>query len=167
MRKLTILAAVAAIVAMGAFADSAVAQNPLQGGPGIAVAGSQQASSLPKEAKNFLNKHFKDVKVRKCEQYFAKGKYEVELANGVDIEFTTQGRVIEIDAPSRKVLATEVVKDLLPHKAYKHLNDAGMQGYVESIEFDRRGKAVEVELNIPEPDVYVYDIDGNFLVISD
>lgn len=37
---------------------------------------------------------------------------------------------------------------------------------VESVEFNR-GKVYEVELNIPGPDTYVFDLNGVFLAIED
>lgn len=135
--------------------------------PGIAMAGSQNYSSLPKDARHFIEKHFKGVGVTSCERYYAKGKYEVELSNGVDIEFNDKGKVIEIDAPSGALLPVALVKDLLPGKAFKRLQDAGIAARVESIEFDKRGKAVEVELSIPEPDTYIFDINGEFIAIQD
>ncbi|WP_438589149.1 hypothetical protein [Duncaniella dubosii] len=36
--------------------------------------------NCPKKAQAFIEKHFKDAGVMKCEKYFAKGKYEVECA---------------------------------------------------------------------------------------
>ena len=74
------------------------------------MAGSQNYSQLPEKARAFIAKHFKDIGIRKCEKYFAKGKYEVELSNGVDLEFNTDGNLIEIDAPGDMMLPVAVVK---------------------------------------------------------
>ena len=147
---------------------NAVAQVPVisGGAPGIAVAGSSDYSQLPDKAKKFIDKHFKNTGVQKCEKYFAKGKYEVELRNGVDLEFNTKGELVEIDAPGNTVLPATVVKDFLPHKAYERLEKDGYAGSVESIELNR-GKAYEVELNIAGPDTYVFDLGGVFLAIED
>ena len=65
------------------------------------------------------------------------------------------------------VLSSEVVKDVLPGKSFRRLNDAGLASSVESIEFNRRGKAIEVELAINDPDTYIFDLSGNFLAIQD
>lgn len=150
---------------------SKVAQAPenLQNieGPGIVIAGSENASSLPAEAHKFLDKHFKGVTITKCQQYFAKGVYEVELSNGVDVEFDTKGAVREIDSPDRAMLATTVVKDVLPEKAYKYLKDAGLDGKVESIEYTRRGKNIEVDLAITGNDTYNFTSDGTFKSATD
>lgn len=135
--------------------------------PGIVMAGSQNYSSLPKDARHFIDKHFKGVGVSSCERYYAKGRYEVELNNGIDIEFDIKGKVKEIDAPDGAMLPVALVKDVLPGKAFKRLQDAGVVSRVESIEFDKKGKAVEVELSIPEPDTYIFDINGEFIAIQD
>lgn len=138
----------------------------LNGGPGIAIAGSADVSQLPDKAKSFMKKHFKDVGVRTCEQYFAKGKYEVELTNGIDLEFNTKGEIIEVDAPHCTVLPAALVKEILPHKAYSRLEKDGFVNNVESIEFDK-GKVYEVELNISDPDTYVFNPEGIFIAIED
>ncbi len=136
------------------------------GGPGIAMVGSADISQLPDKAKSFIKKHFKDVSVRTCEKFFAKGKYEVELVNGVDLDFNLKGEIIEVDAPDNSVLSPSVIKDILPHKAYARLEKDGYINSVESVEF-KKGKAYEVELKIADPDTYVFSIDGAFIAIED
>lgn len=149
-------------------AADAVAQVPMNygGNPGIVMAGSADYSQLPKKAQAFIEKHFKNVGVRTCEKYYAKGKFEVELQNGIDLEFNTKGELVEIDAPDNSLLPVTVVKDVMPRKAYERLEKDGYSGNVESIELNR-GKVYEVDLNIPGPDTYVFDIDGVFLAIED
>ncbi len=158
-------AAVATLVATG-FSAQARSACLNGGNPGIVMSGSQNYESIPAEAKRFIDRHFKDVGISKCEQYFAKGKYEVELSNGVDIEFNTKGDVTEIDAPDNAFLAPSVVKDLLHRSACSHLEKDGLEAKVESIEF-KKGRAVEVEVSIPDPDTFIFDIDGNFIAIQD
>lgn len=162
--------AAAAVALMMLGAPAAIqAQAPRQyyGGPGIAMAGSQNYSALPKAAKSFIEKHFKGQNVAKCEQYFAKHKYEVELTDGTDIEFDNNGKVVEIDAADGRCLSPAVVKAVVHGNAYKRLEKDGMTANVESVEYDNRGRVVEVELSIPDPDVYVFDLNGNFIAISD
>lgn len=167
--KTIIGSALAALMILGASAV-AVAQSKaprINGGPGIVMAGSQDYSKLPKNARSFIEKHFKGLKVNKCEQYFAKNKYEVELSNGIDLDFDNKGKLIEIDAPDGSLLPAAVVKEVLHHGAYKRLEKDGLASRIESIEFDKRGRVVEVEAAIPGPDVYVFDINGNFIAIED
>lgn len=158
--------AVAAVAAMTFAGFSADAQSQFGGGPGIVMAGSQDVSNLPGKAKKFIDKHFKDVAIQKCEQYFAKGKYEVELANGVDIEFNSKGEVTEIDAPDRGYLSPKIAKELLHDSAFSRLEKDGRINKVESIEF-KRGRAVEVTVDVPDPDTYVFDVNGVFIQFDD
>lgn len=168
--KTKILTAFATLVAVmfgGLATNAQVPDHMIQGGnPGIVMAGSQKYSQLPDKAKHFIDKHFKDVGVYKCEKYFAKGQYEVELRNGVDIEFNLKGEVTEIDAPDRTYLASSVVKDVLPKKSFTRLENQGLASKIESIEF-KKGKAIEVEVDVPDPDTFIFDIDGNFIAIED
>lgn len=170
MKARKIAACLAAVViALGGFSQAAAQNNArYQGGPGIVVSGSSnRAANLPAKAKAFLNKHFKGVQVVKCENFFTRGESDVELSNGIDIEFNKQGRVMEIDAPDNSYLPTAVVKDLVHTNAYRRLEKDGLAARVESIDFDKRGRTVEIEVGIEEPDIYVFDINGNFIAIAD
>lgn len=165
MKMKTLMSALAAVALLtGVSFTEADAQY--YGGPGIALVGSATETQLPKKARQFINKHYKDVGIQKCEQYYAKGKYEVELVNGVDLEFNTKGDILEIDAPGKSILPEFVLKDVLPHKAYARLVNDGYINNVESVEFNK-GRVYEVDLNIQGPDTYVFDIDGVFLAIED
>ncbi|WP_289763055.1 PepSY-like domain-containing protein [Duncaniella dubosii] len=167
MKPKALISGIASLAILFGAAD-AVAQIPVGNGgnPGIAISGSANYAQLPKKAQAFIEKHFKDAGVMKCEKYFAKGKYEVELRNGVDLEFNTKGDLIEVDAPDNTVLPIAVVKDVMPRKAYGRLEKDGLAGMVETIELNR-GKVYEVDLNIAGPDTYVFDVDGVFLAIED
>lgn len=158
--------AAAAILLVGATTSAKAEPQINNGMPGIVMAGSQNYKNLPEKARKFVEKHFKGLTVSKCEQYFAKGKYEVELSNGVDIDFNQKGEVMEIDAPDNTYLAPSVVKDLLHRGAYKRLEKDGLANSVESIEF-RKGKAVEVEVGVPGPDTYIFDLNGALIAIQD
>ena len=81
------LASAAVIMLAGATVTAQAEPQINNGMPGIVMAGSQNYNKIPEKARKFVDKHFKGTAVSKCEQYFAKGKYEVELANGVDIDF--------------------------------------------------------------------------------
>lgn len=161
-----IAAAVAAISFAGLNAN---AQAPQYGTtPGIVVAASQDVSKLPKKAKKFINKYFDGVSVANCEQNFAKGEYDVTLANGVDIEFNSKGDVKEIDAPDNCYIAPDLSKELLHDSAFAHLESQGLLSKVESIEF-KRGRAVEVTVDVPNPapDTYIYSVEGVFIGTDD
>lgn len=165
--KLFLSLAAAAVIGLAGVSATAMADPQVNNGmPGIVMSGSQNYNKVPEKARKFVDRHFKGVGVSKCEQYFAKGKYEVELANGVDIDFNTKGDVLEIDAPDNAYLAPAVVKELLHRGAYGRLVKDGLADNVESIEF-HKGKAVEVEVDIQGPDTYIFDLDGNFVAIED
>lgn len=167
--KTNLLIAAAAVAAISLTGFNANAQAPQFGSsPGIVMAGSQDVSKLPGKAKKFINKHFKDVSVAKCEQNFVKDEYDVELANGVDIEFNSKGEVMEIDAPDNYYLAPQVAKDLLHDSAFAHLEKNGLTSKVESIEY-KRGRAVEVTVDVPNPapDTYIYSVEGVFVGTDD
>lgn len=155
-------------MAFGAFTSNA--QNPegipMDTNPGLVMAGSQNYSQLPDNAKKFIEKHFKSVGVQKCEKFFAKGEYEVELNNGIDLEFNLKGEITEIDAPDNTFLPIAVVKDILPHKSLARLEKDGLTSKVESIEF-KKGKVYEVEIGIQDPDTFIFDINGEFIAIED
>lgn len=167
MTAKTLISGIASLAILFGAAD-AVAQIPANNdsNPGIVISGSATYAQLPKKAQAFIEKHFKDAGVLKCERYFAKGQYEVELRNGVDLDFNTKGDLIEVDAPDNTVLPITVVKDVMPRKAYDRLEKDGFAGMVESIELNR-GKVYEVDLNITGPDTYVFDLDGEFIAIED
>lgn len=160
------LASAAVIMLAGAPVTAQAEPQINNGMPGIVMAGSQNYNKIPEKARKFVDKHFKGTAVSKCEQYFAKGQYEVELANGVDIDFNRKGEVLEIDAPDNTSLAQSVVKDLLHHGAYNRLVKDGYANKVESIEF-RKGRAVEVEIGIEGPDTYIFDLNGTLIAIED
>lgn len=155
-----------AIVAILFTVTTLAAQSPTGGEPGIVMSASNTFSQIPSKAKSFINKHFKGVGVRTCERFFAKGKYEVELSNGIDLEFDNDGNITEIDAAGHTTLPVSVVKDILHHKAFSRLQNNNLADKVESIEFNRN-KVCSVELQIPDPDTYLFDVNGVFIAIED
>lgn len=152
MKKIIIALAVAAMAAPMA----CEAQQPQYGGPGIAVAGSTDAASLPDAAKKFLDKHYKHVATSKVEKEYVDGSYEVDLANGVEIDFNSAGRITSIEAPDNGAALDEnVVKDILPHKAFQELKKVGQNKNVEEIDF-KDGKLYEVETRSIKGSKYGY-----------
>lgn len=150
-----------------AFAGSATAQpRYINTNPGILLSGSCDVSALPEAATAFLTKHFKGVAVKKCTHEFAEAIYKVKLVNGVEIEFGNDGKVVEIESAKRQCLSEALVKEVVPAKTYKYLKDNKVADDVESIEYSR-GRVVEIDLAIKGPDTMIFDIDGNFLVITD
>lgn len=166
MKAQLFLAAAVSVLVSAGFSASAQTSGQYGTLPGIAVAGSQNYDKIPQKAKRFISKHFKGVSVTGCEQYFAEGRYEVELSNGVDIDFSNDGEVLGIDAPDNAVLDPALVKDLLHDTAFHRLAKDGVNSKVESIEF-KKGKVVEVEVKVPDPDTYIFVVDGDFIGFGD
>ncbi|RZJ67776.1 MAG: hypothetical protein EOO50_04160 [Flavobacterium sp.] len=90
-----------------------------------------KVTDLPKEAQNFLEKYFKDAKVEKVKKESQIGEkgYEVELANGIEIEFTNSGQWREIDGndnaiPTGYILPAIVdyVKAKYPQQKITHID---------------------------------------------
>lgn len=141
---------------------SAAAQSQSYGNmPGIAVAGSTSQANLPELAKEFINKHYKNVSISKVEREFLDNSYEVELANGVEIDFNAAGELTSIDTSDEGApLSEKVVKDILPHKAYKELKKLQQEKNVDEIEFNQ-GHLYEVSARSVHEDKYSYDIQEN------
>lgn len=158
----------ALVLAGMAFAAMPIAaQSPaLNGGPGIVMSGSMDVDNLPMKAKKFLRKHFNADRIVKCEREYAESRYEVDLRSGVDIEFSNDGDVVEIDAPDRASLPREAVKEVVGHKIFTRLEKDGYADSVESVDFSK-GRVVEIEVMKASPDTYVFDLDGNFVVFED
>lgn len=165
MKKMKIsLIALAAAMACVPFAGSAQ-QIPGGGMPGIAVAGSVDNSMLPDAIRSFLDKHYPSVEIIKSEREFESGEYEIDLANGVDIEFTSTGTVKEISAPGNKALAEDVVRHVLPRATVDHLRKNGFLAAVHEIDVSRRG-GYKVQLVKAQPDEIIYDADGLFIAFD-
>ena len=151
-----------AIAAAGiAGAPMAAAQSP-----GPVIAGSCDVSSLPAKAQTFLDTYFKGVGIVKCEREYADGLYDVDLANGVEIEFDNDGVWVEVEAPARGVLDDAIVKATLPDKAYRHLHTQGQQGRVEKVKVKTGGR-YKVETNARGIDTFVYSPDGVLILMED
>ena len=165
MSKKIITLAIAALALTAPIAT--IAQNPFNNGmPGIAIAGTTGADNLPQEAKNFIHKHFKDVAIRAVEKEFDENTYEVNMANGVEMEFSGAGQILSIDAPDYgKSLPIRVVKDILPHKAYEELKKIRQEANVDEIEF-KGGHIYEIGTREIHANDYSFDITRNIWTVD-
>lgn len=136
--------------------------------PGLVMAGSSSASQLPQPALKFINQYFKGLDISKVEREYAKGTYDVDFVNGLDIEFNNQGKVVEIDAPDGMALAPSVIRALVSHKAYENLKRNGSLKLVNSIDLTyNRGKLVKVETVAAMPQEIVMDFNGNIVLVEE
>ena len=100
------------------------------------------SSTLPAEAKTFINKHYNNVKVYNCE--IDGREYDVDLSNGVDLKFNKKGKLIRIES-DRGVIAQSVLNAILPAKAVNHLKSLELFDQVDEVEFRRNTIVVEIK----------------------
>ena len=139
-RFLSVFLAVAVFSAIGfvAFADRNISSN-----------------ELPKEPKSFINKHYNGVSIYECE--IDDLDYNVELSNGVDLEFNSKGKLIKIDA-DHGVIAQSVLKSILPAKAMQYLTKEGLADRVDEVQFRR--KTIVVDINNSRDHEIRFNLDG-------
>ena len=133
----------------------------------IAISGSANAgrrietSQLPQPAMTFITTHYQNIGISECEM--DGNVYEIELANGVDIEFNNMGKIMKIDG-GRHLIGTSVLKAILPANTYNDLNTRKVLESVEEVKFTRKG--IKVELRDAAMDEYYYSVDGSFIRID-
>ena len=143
-------------------------ENPymLMGGPGIVTSVSATQSQLPEAAQKFLQTYYSRVMVSCINHNVVKDTYNVTLGNGVKITFTAKGKVDDIQAPGTDSLYIPAIEAVLPHKAYKHLEDAGLLYEVTGIK-NATGKGLRVQLLNAMPPEMLFDVDGLFIIVDD
>ena len=113
---------------------------------------SVENANLPVEAKSFIKK-------------FWSNSYEIELADGTDIDFDSKGKCTGIDAPDNAVLSQSIINDLLPKAAVKALTDNNLINAVEEIEYNS-SKGYKVEVRHHTIDDYRFDAAGKVLKVT-
>lgn len=157
MKLKTIACAAVTLALAAAPVVTASAQYPL--GPGPAVAGSATVAQLPQKASKFLQKHYRHTSVRSIEREFGPGTFDVELADGTDIEFNSAGEVVDIEAPDRgPALPDGVVKAILPSQAYKRVKAEGQAAHVDEIKL-RDGRIYVIKTRAVKKMKYGYDVE--------
>ena len=116
-------------------------------------------SQLPAPAQQFLNEHFAgiDLTYAKEERDIFKHSYEVRLADGTKIEFTSKGEWDEVECRFGEVPAAIVPQAI---KEYVDKNYAGAK--VIYIEKDRNDYEVKLSNRLElkfDKDFNIYDID--------
>lgn len=132
--------------------QQAQATQMLQG-PGPVIAGSFDYKNVPDKAKKFIETNFKGVNVMKVEKEFGPDKYDITLANGVELEFNAKGDLDEIEGLNAP-LPYSVVKAILPAAAAKTLETKAAHNAVKSIDVEKSYFEVEfvkqLNLNLKE-----------------
>ena len=114
------------------------------------------SNELPKEAKAFINKHYNGASIYECE--IDDFDYNVELSNGVDLEFNSKGKLIKIDA-DHGVIAQSVLKAILPAKAMQYLSGQGLADRVDEVQFRRN--TIVVDINNSRDHEIRFNLDGS------
>ncbi|MDE5941575.1 MAG: hypothetical protein K2H14_05630 [Muribaculaceae bacterium] len=134
-------------------------------GIGPVVSGSIDYSSLPSKARKFLQKHCDGHALVRCEKEYTSGDYKLSLADGIDMEFDSKGRLIDIEAPESYSLAPMLLKAVVPGKLYNLLDHNGFKSSVEAVHHDSSG----YRLDIADPvfSQVCYDPSGVLTLIVD
>jgi hypothetical protein len=129
---------------------------------GVAYADEKKIdySALPVKARAFLETYFgKQPKVREVEM--EREGYSVELRNGYDVKFDRDGKLIEVEAPSRRTVSQTIAKDVLPAKAMEYLQEKGVADRINDIEILHNGDyLVEIDRIVNEYKLR-FDSNGN------
>lgn len=113
---------------------------------------TSDVSALPQEAISFLNNNFKGVNIIKIKietGWIKKTTYDVDLENGVEIEFDKNGNWKEIDS---KLINLPL--SLLPKQLAEAVSKKVPDAKIESIE--RKGYGYKIELK-NDVELLVYD----------
>ena len=127
---------------------------------------SATQEQLPEAAQKFLQTYYSRVMVGYVNHNVVKDVYNVELGNGVKITFDSKGKVEDIQAPGNDSLYIPAIKAVLPEKAYKHLEQAGLLYEVTGIK-NADGKGLRVQLLNAMPPEMLFDVDGLFIIVDD
>lgn len=128
---------------------------------GPAVAASATLAELPRTAKDFIRHNYQSVAIVDCTKDFSPLTYEVDLADGTDIEFNRSGDWIEVDAPDNGTIPYDVVSRILPDRATRELSKKDYMTNVTSVK--KIGKTYEVEFNIDGQEDMLFSHDGKLI----
>lgn len=149
------LAAIAA--PLFANAQNVVPTKPVYvGGVGPVMSASENVKMIPINGIRFIVENYPAEGIVSMEKEFASNTYDVKLTNGTELEFNAQGNLIEIDAADNTDIPEEVVKAVLPAKAYAALQSDDLASHIESIEVVKDG--YKIDMNLPEDMEYFFSI---------
>ncbi|WP_051205476.1 PepSY-like domain-containing protein [Salinimicrobium xinjiangense] len=129
----------------------------------VGIFAQANTSNLPGTAKDFINQHFSGDDVQEVKEYstwqiWEDEKYEVTLANGIELDFDENGNIIEIDSQNNEAIPMSA----LPSKITSYLQSNYPNAKV--IGWEKQDKEQEVEL--ADGTELEFDSDGNFRKID-
>ena len=139
MKKVVVTAA------LGLITTGIFAQNPKE--------------KLPESASSFLKDHFPKVAITEIKEnnnwrIWEDEKFEVKLANGIEVDFNEKGNAIEIESKSH----TDIPLEALPVEIGGYLKENYSEVIVLGWEKDSKNQEVELE----DGTEIEFDSDGNF-----
>ncbi len=121
-------------------------------------------TELPQNAKVFIEKHFGNNPATKEVEYKdVSGVYTVELRNGYDLKFNSEGKILEIDSPDRSDVKSSIAKDVLPSKIITYLSDKNLLNNIDEIKILRNGDYVVEIDKIMNSRKMRFDKDGQLV----
>lgn len=165
------LVGAAALLAAISLAPAVMARTEAPAGPvpyyptgvGPVISGSVNPATLPAKARKFITDHFPENAITDIEEEFDTRTFEVDLADGTDLEFDAKGEWTEVDA-GHGALAGTLVKKLLPDRAYKEIVRLSLTDKVETVKRSPRG--YKVELTGTDLDDLRFDREGHITSIG-
>ncbi len=117
-------------------------------------------SSLPATAREFITTHFDGVSFSHGEEDRDNGKtvYDVDLNNGIELEFSKSGDWISVDC--KFTFMPESIIDLLPNGISTYLSEKHIDSKIIKIEKERGG--YEIAINNLTSDL-IFNSDGTFI----
>lgn len=144
------IAAIAVLALGGADAQAQDKMPEINLGVGPVMSASTTPARLPQKARNFLDKHFKNIAVVSSVVEFPSQEIDVVLADGAELEFSKSGRLIEVEAPDNMVLSEKLLKDIVSREVYRDLKSRGLTNMVEGVTHDEFGYKVELNDKVYE-----------------
>lgn len=123
----------------------------------VGPAVSESVKMIPINGIRFIVEYYPDEGIVSMDKEFASNTYDVKLTNGTEIEFNSQGNVIEIDAADNATIPVSVLQAVLPANTFKTLQNDGIASNVESIEVTKSG--YEIDTNLPADVEYFYEFE--------
>lgn len=143
--------------------DAAPVVPPGFTGIGPVISGSVDYKDIPDKARKFLEKNCDGHAIVKCEHEYAADNYEIDLADGIEMEFDAKGELRDIEAPEGYSLSPTLLRAVVPGKLYNLLVNNGFSESVESVKHQTRG--YRIGISDPVFDQVVYDNNSGVLTL--
>lgn len=124
---------------------------------------------LPRIANDFLATHFpnvriKEIKIKRRSNNPYVTMYDVDLVNGVDINFNSNGEWIEVDGDERALPNSFI--ETLPANIRNYISARFPRAYISTVEKKSNGYKVEIMHRGDDVEIY-FDRNGQFVRIDD